>query len=126
MRSRASECKFTVTLSETKRLVVKQETETEEGETETEFVYSTYENGEQTERSTFKYEKEDGETELEFTLLKDGNMQIFAFEEENGAIEVKIGGKGGAKKYTVRIVEDENGSHYEYESANGKIDKDRD
>ena len=53
-------------------------------------------------------------------------MQIFAFEEENGAIEVKIGGKGGAKKYTVRIVEDENGSYYEYESANGKIDKDRD
>lgn len=92
-----SECKFTVTLNETKRLVVKQETETEEGETETEFVYSTYENGEQTERSTFKYEKEDGETELEFTLLKDGNMQIFVFEEENGAIEVKIGGKGGAK-----------------------------
>ena len=121
-----SECIFTVTLGETKRLVLKQETETEEGETEPEFVYSTYENGEQTERSTFKYEKEDGETELEFTLLKDGDTQIFAFEEENGAIEVKIGGKGGAKKYTVRIVEDENGSHYEYESKNGKIDKERD
>lgn len=115
-----SESKFTVALSEGKELVVKQELEREGRETENKFVYSLYENGVLVEKSSFEYENEENETEIEFTMFKDGKTQIFYFEEEKGAIEIKIGDKNGAAKYRVRIVEDENGSRYVYETKTGK------
>ena len=57
------ETEFIVTLSSTRRMVVEQSVETEDGEHEREYNYVIYEGRNVIERSTFEYEVEYGETE---------------------------------------------------------------
>lgn len=120
-----SEIKFVVTLSENKYITVKQEIEEERGESERSFVYSIYENNSLVERSAFEYETERNETEIKFSFTKNGETQVFYFEEERGVIQIRVGDNQSSEKYIVTIIEDENGSYYQYEIAGKKYDKHR-
>ena len=63
-------------------MLVEQGYEEDGGETEQTYSYSVYEGGRVTERSTFEYEDERGETELKLTSRKDGKTSVFVFERE--------------------------------------------
>ena len=117
-----------VTLDEAadKYLSVTQESESEGSENEAEYVYSVYSGRTLEERTTFEYETERGEQEIEMTIYNraEGTNSRFAFEKETEHgkeyIKIIVGGKGGTQVYTVRAVTDENGnSQYEYYNAGG-------
>ena len=81
-RERESETELCVFLSEDRYMLVEQGYEEDGGETEQTYSYSVYEGGRVTERSTFEYEDERGETELKLTSRKDGKTSVFVFERE--------------------------------------------
>ncbi len=118
-----SKTQFTVTLGENKTMRVEQESESETAEREEEYSYIISENGTVTERSTFKLEQERDETEIEFTLLRGGESQIFFFEQDadkRNAIRITVGSRDSKNVYFVTVGTDENGNEvYVYETANG-------
>lgn len=81
-RERESETELCVFLSGDRYMLVEQGYEEDGGETEQTYSYSVYEGGRVTERSTFEYEDERGETELKLTSRKDGKTSVFVFERE--------------------------------------------
>ena len=115
---------FSVALAEGKVMRVEQESESEWDEREEEYCYTLYENGIATERSTFKLEQERDETEIEFTLKKGAESQIFYFEQnldKRNSIKITVGSKNSRQVYFVQIVTDENGNtSYIYETPNGE------
>lgn len=117
------ETEFVVTLSQTSRMVVEYGTETEGSESEREYNYSLYENNRLVERSTFEYESERGETEIEMTYRKDGVTKVFFFDKElvrgEEVIRIRVGSAQSSDAYYVHIVTDaDGGTHYEYEKIN--------
>lgn len=117
------ETEFVVTLSATSRMVVEYGTETEGSESEREYNYSLYENNRLVERSTFEYESERGETEIEMTYRKDGVTTVFFFDKElvrgEEVIRIRVGSAQSSDAYYVHIVTDaDGGTHYEYEKIN--------
>ena len=102
---------------------VNRESESEHDETEEEYSYTIYEGRTETERSTLKVEQERGETEIEMTVRKNGQSQVFSFEkeaDERNAIHITVGGNGSVEEYVVRVLTDENGnSYYEYSTRDG-------
>ncbi len=117
------ETEFVVTLSATSRMVVEYGTETEGSESEREYNYSLYENNRLVERSTFEYESERGETEIEMTYRKDGVTRVFFFDKElvrgEEVIRIRVGSAQSSDAYYVHIVTDaDGGTHYEYEKIN--------
>ena len=117
------ETEFVVTLSATSRMVVEYGTETEGSESEREYNYSVYENNRLVERSTFEYESERGETEIEMTYRKDGVTTVFFFDKElvrgEEVIRIRVGSAQSSDAYYVHIVTDaDGGTHYEYEKIN--------
>lgn len=109
-------------------LLVTQESENEDGESETEYVYSTYRGGKLAERTTFEYENERDETEITMTISDrvNGTNRTFEFEKETERgreiIKLTVGGNGGAQSYIVRIEQDENGnSQYVYYSGDKAV-----
>lgn len=111
---------FRVTLGENRYMLVEQEFESERDESEQSYSYSVIENNRVTERSTFSYETEDGETELEMACYKDGKTDRFSFkkETEHGRerIRLYVGSGKDRQRYTVRIETDADGNHkYVYE-----------
>ena len=116
-----TERKLTVTLSDTSKIIVKQETSRETGEYEQEYTYSVYENNILTKSCAFSYEQETDETEIEMvykTLNASGTLdtQIFFFEKETEhgkeVIKIKVGSNTSAATYTVSIETDEDGNNY--------------
>ena len=123
-----SETTFSVQMGTTaeglqKVMRVNQESESEHDETEEEYSYTIYEGRTETERSTLKVEQERGETEIEMTVRKNGQSQVFSFEkeaDERNAIHITVGGNGSVEEYVVRVLTDENGNtYYEYSTRDG-------
>lgn len=115
-----AETKFRVTLGENRYMLVEQEFESERNESEQSYSYSVIENNRVVERSTFSYETEDGETELEMACYKDGKTDRFSFKRETEygreRIRLYVGSGKDRQRYTVRIETDADGNHkYVYE-----------
>lgn len=115
-----AETKFRVTLGENRYMLVEQELESERDESEQSYSYSVIENNRVVERSTFSYETEDGETELEMACYKDGKTDRFSFKRETEygreRIRLYVGSGKDRQRYTVRIETDADGNHkYVYE-----------
>lgn len=72
--------------------------------------------------TTFKYEQEEDETELVMQIWENGKSEIFAFWQEDGIINVSVGGASSIATYTVRIINGE----YVYFRGDTEIDRDRD
>lgn len=115
------ETEFIVTLSSTRRMVVEQSVETEDGEHEREYNYVIYEGRNVIERSTFEYEVEYGETEIEMTHYKDGVNTVFFFDKEmrhgKEVIRIRVGSTASpTASYIVNLVENADGTtSYSYE-----------
>lgn len=93
-------------------ILVEQSVESEEGENEIEYSYTLFSKGVQVSRTTFEYEQENGgETELIMTVKESGKQpEIFAFENEDGEITIRLGGAAGDVVYNVKII----GGQYVY------------
>lgn len=115
------ETEFIVTLSSTRRMVVEQSVETEDGEHEREYNYVIYEGRKVIERSTFEYEVEHGETEIEMTHYKDDVNTVFFFDKEmrhgKEVIRIRVGSTASpTASYIVNLVENADGTtSYTYE-----------
>ena len=114
-------------MSDTRTMVVTQEQESEWDEREEEYAYTIRENGRIVERCSFSFEQEEGETEIELLLTKDGQTQTFYFEQEGRrGIRIYVGSRQGGTAYTVRVETDEAGnSYYVYETVGGNYRFDR-
>lgn len=101
-----SETEFRVTLGENRYMSVEQEHESDRGETEQSYSYSVYDGGRMTERATFSYEQENGETELEMRAYKNGETQRFSFDRETErgreVIRLTVGTGSDRQRYFVR------------------------
>lgn len=125
-----SETEFRVTLGNDTYMYVEQkyEFEYEHGKTEVEqeYSYSVRSGGRVIERSTFSYEEEDGETELEMVTYRDGVNSRFMFKREKyrgkEAIRIRVGTGRDTKNYIVSITENADGTvSYDYvEYNNGR------
>lgn len=93
-------------------ILVEQSVESEEDENEIEYSYTLFSKGVQVSRTTFEYEQENGgETELIMTVKESGKQpEIFAFENEDGEITIRLGGAAGDVVYNVKII----GGQYVY------------
>lgn len=94
---------------------VERESETEEDEQEYEYVYSVYERGKLVEKTSIKYENEEGKTELELIMEKDGATQKLKFETETSGSETVLSGKGEIDGNKVKFRVYGSGSNRRYE-----------
>ena len=113
-----SETEFRVTLENGRSVWVEQSESSEKDEHELEYSYLIRENGSVVERSSFSFEEENGETELEMITEKNGKRESFSFEKETYRgreyIFLRVGSGRETKSYLV--VSDGNGG-YTYEEA---------
>ena len=113
-----SETEFRVTLENGRSVWVEQSESSEKDEHELEYSYLIRENGRVVERSSFSFEEENGETELEMITEKNGSREMFSFEMETYRgreyIFLRVGSGRETKSYLV--VSDGNGG-YTYEEA---------
>ena len=111
-----SETQFRVTLENGRSVWVEQSESSEKDEHELEYSYLIRENGRVVERSSFSFEEEKGETELEMIAEKNGKRESFSFEKETYRgreyIFLRVGSGRETKSYLV--VSDGNGG-YTYE-----------
>ena len=111
-----SETQFRVTLEDGRSVWVEQSESSEKDEHELEYSYLIRENGCVVERSSFSFEEEKGETELEMITEKNGKRESFSFEKETYRgreyIFLRVGSGRETKSYLV--VSDGNGG-YTYE-----------
>lgn len=117
-----SETTFRVELGEGKYILVEQSHESEGVETEQEYSYSVFENGRLSERSTFEYESERGETEIKMTYRKGSENSVFYFERETvrgeEVIRLRVGSGNASQSWYVQVSQDAEGRpHYEYVPA---------
>ena len=113
-----SETQFRVTLEDGRSVWVEQSESSEKDEHELEYSYLIRENGRVVERSSFSFEEEKGETELEMITEKNGKRESFSFEKESYRgreyIFLRVGSGRETKRYLV--VSDGNGG-YTYEEV---------
>ena len=113
-----SETEFRVTLENGRSVWVEQSESSEKDEHELEYSYLIRENGRVVERSSFSFEEERGETELEMITEKNGKRESFSFEKETYRgreyIFLRVGSGRETKSYLV--VPDGNGG-YTYEQV---------
>ena len=113
-----SETQFRVTLENGRSVWVEQSESSEKDEHELEYSYLIRENGRVVERSSFSFEEEKGETELEMITEKNGKRESFSFEKESYRgreyIFLRVGSGRETKSYLV--VSDGNGG-YTYEEV---------
>lgn len=113
-----SETQFRVTLENGRSVWVEQSESSEKDEHELEYSYLIRENGRVVERSSFSFEEEKGETELEMLTEKNGKRESFSFEKESYRgkeyIFLRVGSGRETKSYLV--VSDGNGG-YSYEEV---------
>ena len=77
-----SETQFRVTLENGRSVWVEQSESSEKDEHELEYSYLIRENGRVVQRSSFSFEEEKGETELEMIAERNGKRESFSFEKE--------------------------------------------
>ena len=113
-----SETEFRVTLEDGRSVWVEQSESSEKDEHELEYSYLIRENGRVVERSSFSFEEEKGETELEMIAEKNGSREMFSFEKETYRgreyIFLRVGSGRETKSY--RVVSDGSGG-YTYEEV---------
>ena len=116
------ELEFVVTLPEGRRMVVEQSVETEGAEHEREYSYSVFSGGTLLEESSFEYEQERGEVEIEMTYFnrESGGSQVFYFDKETvrgrEVIRIRVGSMHSTTGYYVNITENPDGTNsYTYE-----------
>lgn len=113
-----SETQFRVTLENGRSVWVEQSESSEKDEHELEYSYLIRENGRVVERSSFSFEEEKGETELEMIAERNGKRESFSFEKETYRgkeyIFLRVGSGRETKSYLV--VSDGNGG-YSYEEV---------
>ena len=113
-----SETEFRVMLENGRSVWVEQSESSEKDEHELEYSYLIRENGRVVERSSFSFEEEKGETELEMITEKNGSREMFSFEKETYRgreyIFLRVGGGRETKSY--RVVSDGSGG-YTYEEV---------
>ncbi len=113
-----SETEFRVMLEDGRSVWVEQSESSEKDEHELEYSYLIRENGRVVERSSFSFEEEKGETELEMITEKNGSREMFSFEKETYRgreyIFLRVGGGRETKRYLV--ISDGNGG-YTYEEV---------
>ena len=113
-----SETQFRVTLENGRSVWVEQSESSEKDEHELEYSYLIRENGRVVERSSFSFEEEKGETELEMIAERNGKRESFSFEKETYRgreyIFLRVGSGRETKSYLV--VSDGNGG-YTYEEV---------
>lgn len=113
-----SETQFRVTLENGRSVWVEQSESSEKDEHELEYSYLIRENGRVVERSSFSFEEEKGETELEMLTEKNGKRESFSFEKESYRgreyMFLRVGSGRETKRYLV--VSDGNGG-YTYEEV---------
>ena len=113
-----SETQFRVTLENGRSVWVEQSESSEKDEHELEYSYLIRENGRVVERSSFSFEEEKGETELEMIAERNGKRESFSFEKETYRgreyIFLRVGSGREGKSYLV--VSDGNGG-YTYEEV---------
>lgn len=113
-----SETQFRVTLEDGRSVWVEQSESSEKDEHELEYSYLIRENGRVVERSSFSFEEERGETELEMLTEKNGKRESFSFEKESYRgkeyIFLRVGSGRETKSYLV--VSDGSGG-YTYEEV---------
>lgn len=113
-----SETEFRVTLEDGRSVWVEQSESSEKDEHELEYCYLIRENGRVVERSSFSFEEERGETELEMLTEKNGKRESFSFEKESYRgkeyIFLRVGSGRETKSYLV--VSDGSGG-YTYEEV---------
>ena len=113
-----SETQFRVTLENGRSVWVEQSESSEKDEHELEYSYLIRENGRVVEKSSFSFEEENGETELEMITEKNGKRESFSFEKETYRgreyIFLRVGSGRETKSYWV--VPDGNGG-YTYEEV---------
>lgn len=110
------------------------ESETEDGdaEIEREYVYSVYDRGELTERTTIEYESEDGELELLMRISKGGKSETLSFrdETEGGERVLRVSGTLDGSRVQFRVYVREGQYHYVFEDGSSsdfdRFDKDDD
>lgn len=111
-----SETQFRVTLENGRSVWVEQSESSEKDEHELEYSYLIRENGRVVQRSSFSFEEEKGETELEMIAERNGKRESFSFEKETYRgreyIFLRVGSGRETKSYLV--VSDGNGG-YTYE-----------
>lgn len=111
-----SETQFRVTLENGRSVWVEQSESSEKDEHELEYSYLIRENGRVVERSSFSFEEEKGEIELEMIAERNGKRESFSFEKETYRgreyIFLRVGSGRETKSYLV--VSDGNGG-YTYE-----------
>lgn len=104
------------------------ENESEGGASETEqkYIYSIYENGRLTERTTAEYESEEGEIELLLRIEKDGELETLQFQSgrKNGENVLFASGTIGGERLRFTVYIREGGYHYEF-SDGSSSDQDR-
>lgn len=122
-----SETQFVVQMSQTRSMYVTQESENEGNESEEEYAYTIRENSRTVERSVFSYEQEGSQTEIEFSLTKDGQTQVFYFEQDGRhGIRIYVGDRYTGTAYRVHVETDANGnSYYVYEAGGGNYRMER-
>ena len=122
--------KLKVTIDETagNYLMVEQESEAEHDENGVEYTYTLYNGGKRVESTSFEYESERNETEIELTVKNyaDRTEKKFEFEreQEHGKEVIKIKTEENSKEreYIVRVETDENGnSQYVYYSDGDRV-----
>ena len=113
-----SETEFRVMLEDGRSVWVEQSESSEKDEHELEYSYLIRENGRVVERSSFSFEEERGETELEMIAEKNGSREMFSFEKETYRgreyIFLRVGSGRETKSY--RVVSDGSGG-YTYEEV---------
>ena len=111
-----SETEFRVTLEDGRSVWVEQSESSEKDEHELEYSYLIRENGRVVERSSFSFEEEGNETELELITERDGKREVFCFEEETYRGESISSSASAAEERTKSylVVSDGNGG-YTYE-----------
>ena len=109
-------------------LVVEQESEAEHDGNGIEYTYTLYNGGKRAESTSFEYESERDETEIELTVKNyaDRTEKTFEFEreQERGQEVIKITTEenGREREYIVRVETDENGnSQYVYYSDGDRV-----
>ena len=113
-----SETEFRVTLEDGRSVWVEQSESSEKDEHELEYSYLIRENGRVVERSSFSFEEEKGETELEMITEKNGKRESFSFEKETyrGREYIFLRVSSGRETKRYLVVSDGNGG-YTYEEV---------
>ena len=105
---------FRAYTSKSSYIEVERESENEEDESEIEYVYSRYSSGERTERTTVKYESEEGETSICIEIERGGQKDELHLRPASGQDGLILSARGRLNGENVRFYVYRDGGGYRY------------